>query len=145
MTAQSARSRSAILGPRPTRISLFAQSSTETFWCWHRSEIQRLWPCLGMRHFVNPIIHASSHWSGRIITPRAVDIPSRVAQKSGWRGRYMLWLEANLRLGRRVDGQLMRCYGSSGYGGSTRLRFFAATQEYTRFLNDLSPPHDHAG
>ena len=89
MTAQSARSRSAIAGPHPARISLLAQSSTETFWCWtHRSELQRLWPCLDVRHFVPNKVHRHRRIgpSGPSRRSRAVHLPSRVAQRSVWRG-----------------------------------------------------------
>ena len=95
MTAQSARSRSAIAGPHPPRVSLLAQSSTETFWCWtHRSELQRLWPCLDVRHFVPNKVHRHRRIgpSGPSRRSHAVLLPSGVEQRSVWRGHGTPWI-----------------------------------------------------
>ena len=87
MTAQPARSRSAIDVPRQVRISVLSPSSTlngNVLALDTQCEIQRLWPCVCVvRHFVRNKVHVSRYHGPSVLScSRAVHTPSRVAQKS---------------------------------------------------------------
>ena len=89
----------------------------------HRSEIQRLWPCLDVRHFVPNKVHRHRRIGPSGPSRRcshAVLLPSGVEQRSVWRGHGTPWIHVEVggkyHLGRTVGDQLLCCNRSSGHG-----------------------------